>query len=560
MQNGALPEVNQYDSLSEVQIRAQLQKILASNVFSRSDRISGFLRYVVEETLRGNGSALKEPVIGHHLYSREYDYDPHADPIVRVDARRLRDKLREYYAGAPADSVVITLPKGSYVPFFEKNPAARPVPVLDAPQAPSFPARVRLRRRNIVGVGAIVCVLGFAGILYQLNPFSHGTIRIRPLTSLPGLEGTPSLSPDGNFVVFTWANGGPTDLYIKAVDREPLRRLTETPEPEFSPAWSPDGRDIAFIRGRQGIFVVSALGGVERKIADGGTHVRWAADSRSVFLRATCSESSNIFCIDRIRIDTLERSRIVRAGLGGSTPRDLWLFSASPDGLKLAFIGGERPGVADLYVVPLAGGPPQQLTTLRTVIHSVDWTPDSKNLIYSADPGSGRTQLWRISAAGSGPGEPLTGGQVETASEASTARTADNNLIRVAYTSSVRNISLRAVELQPLGPTQPVGTAVPLAAQTLSHDCGGAFSPDSEQYIYRSYRSGEVLLWIVRRDGSNLRSLSPPGVVKGRPFESAWSPDGRRIAFELVGRDGNSDLYKRRRWRATGTPDNREFN
>ena len=83
-------------TLPPTAVRAQLDKILASDTFSRSERLSNFLRYVVEETLRGTGVGLKEAVISRELYRRGDDFETATDPIVRVDARRLRDKLREY--------------------------------------------------------------------------------------------------------------------------------------------------------------------------------------------------------------------------------------------------------------------------------------------------------------------------------------------------------------------------------------------------------------------------------------------------------------------------------
>ena len=88
-------------------IRSQLDAILASDLFARSERLSQFLRFIVERTLAGEGDALKEQVIAVELYGRGADFNTAADPIVRVDARRLRDKLREYYASAPHDPVRI---------------------------------------------------------------------------------------------------------------------------------------------------------------------------------------------------------------------------------------------------------------------------------------------------------------------------------------------------------------------------------------------------------------------------------------------------------------------
>jgi hypothetical protein len=75
-------------------VRAQLARTLASEIFSRSDRLTAFLTYIVEQTLDGHGAALKEHVLAMEVYGKAADFDTGLDPIVRVDARRLRDKLR----------------------------------------------------------------------------------------------------------------------------------------------------------------------------------------------------------------------------------------------------------------------------------------------------------------------------------------------------------------------------------------------------------------------------------------------------------------------------------
>ena len=107
---------------SDSAVRAQLDSILASAVFSRSPHLRRFLSFIVEQTLAGQGHTLKESVIAHELYGKGTDFDGGTDPVVRVDARRLRDKLREFYEGR-SDPVVISLPKGRYVPLFEENSA-----------------------------------------------------------------------------------------------------------------------------------------------------------------------------------------------------------------------------------------------------------------------------------------------------------------------------------------------------------------------------------------------------------------------------------------------------
>ena len=101
------------------QIHAHLAKVLASEMFVRSDRLCRFLRWTVERALAGETAQINEYILGHEVFDRDQRYDPHIDSIVRVEARRLRNKLREYYAGPGAnDPVGISYPKGSYVPVF----------------------------------------------------------------------------------------------------------------------------------------------------------------------------------------------------------------------------------------------------------------------------------------------------------------------------------------------------------------------------------------------------------------------------------------------------------
>ena len=104
-------------------IRAQLDKILASSGFVNSTRMRKFLRFVVDGTLAGRRDDLKESIIGTAVFDRASGYDPSVEPVVRVEARRLREKLQEYYEGEGLhDAVVIGLPKGGYTPSLEFRP------------------------------------------------------------------------------------------------------------------------------------------------------------------------------------------------------------------------------------------------------------------------------------------------------------------------------------------------------------------------------------------------------------------------------------------------------
>jgi len=100
-------------------IQLELRKILASETFSHSERLCRFLRFTVEEAVQGRGAKLKEYQIGVEVFDRKAAYDPRADPIVRVEAGRLRAKLEKYYrAEGRDDPVLISFRKGSYVPAF----------------------------------------------------------------------------------------------------------------------------------------------------------------------------------------------------------------------------------------------------------------------------------------------------------------------------------------------------------------------------------------------------------------------------------------------------------
>src|ERR1700690_3799604 len=98
-------------------VRQQLERILVHSLFNRSERMGRFLRLAVERTLAGKASELKEYLIGGEVFDRKATYDPRVDPIVRVEARRLRSKLKAYYEGdGRTDQVTIEFVAGSYAP------------------------------------------------------------------------------------------------------------------------------------------------------------------------------------------------------------------------------------------------------------------------------------------------------------------------------------------------------------------------------------------------------------------------------------------------------------
>jgi adenylate cyclase len=142
-------------------VHVQLERILASDGFVNAERLSRFLRFIVERTLDGHADGLKEYAVGIEVFDRDASYDPRIDSIVRVEARRLRSKLAEYYASsAGATELVIGLRKGTYVPYFEPR-ASEPLPhpaAAIAVDSGRHPERFGVRR--VLAIAAAFAVIG----------------------------------------------------------------------------------------------------------------------------------------------------------------------------------------------------------------------------------------------------------------------------------------------------------------------------------------------------------------------------------------------------------------
>src|SRR5277367_5137562 len=110
--------------------RRQLERVLASHCFSRNDRLTRFLRFIVDRRLEGRDSEIKESVLAVEVFGRAADYDPKQDSIVRTEAARLRARLNEYYRGpGKNDAFVIEIPKSGYIPEFRFPELETPEPM-----------------------------------------------------------------------------------------------------------------------------------------------------------------------------------------------------------------------------------------------------------------------------------------------------------------------------------------------------------------------------------------------------------------------------------------------
>ena len=112
--------LNCWSESDQKAIREQLDRILNSGPFQQSQRRQRFLEYIVNETLAGRGERLKGYNVALEVFDRPETFDPAIDPVVRIEAGRLREKLREYYgADGQSDPIRIDLPKGTYTPQIE---------------------------------------------------------------------------------------------------------------------------------------------------------------------------------------------------------------------------------------------------------------------------------------------------------------------------------------------------------------------------------------------------------------------------------------------------------
>ncbi|HZI87527.1 MAG TPA: protein kinase [Pyrinomonadaceae bacterium] len=369
-----------------------------------------------------------------------------------------------------------------------------------------------------------------------------------PLTTDPGFEGTPSLSPDGKQVAF--ASGGPQnknfDIYVKQIGGGRPQRLTSDPAVDEFPAWSPDGHSIAFIRFRgdkMEVLLIPSLGGPERKIAetvsDNSTfifswlppYLSWSADSRYLVTtdRASPGEPLSLYVLS---VATGQKRRLTTppaTALADGNP------AVSPDGRTLAFIRVISDGTPQLYLLPLSedyqpDGAERHLDVGQAWVVSPAWTADGQEIVCSASRRWGELRLWRVPVSGSEKPQPLAS-VGEACSQPTISRQGD----RLIYAHWTMDQDIWRVEVSGRGRASP---AVKLIASTRD-DGDPQYSPDGSKIVFSSSRSGHGELWVCDHDGSNPVQLTSLESSSGSP---RWFPDGRRIVFDSD-KEGHSQIY-----------------
>ncbi len=399
------------------------------------------------------------------------------------------------------------------------------------------------RRRRSFRLAALALIVASAcvalGLVFWQRKPRAAEMKLVPLTSYPGLETQPSFSPDGSQIAFAWdgENQDNYDIYVTVVGSAtaPLR-LTRDPAPDLYPAWSPDGRRIAFMR-QGGLYLISALGGPERKLVDiqfpsvlalYTEILGWSPDGK--WLAVSEGPWEGPWAISLISVAQGDRRTLLS---GFSVPR---VPEFSPDGRYLAYASClSFGGTCDVYLLELdrnlsPRGPSRRLTQQRLHIEGLAWTPDSLAVVYAAAScPTGPFSLWRAGISGAGAPERIDvaglGAECPAISRAGT---------RLAYVRRSGDTDLWKFR---------VGSAAPVKFISSSlNETNPDFSPDGNRIAFVSNRSGGCPeIWVSDRDGSNTLPLTnEERVYKGSP---RWSPDGRWIAFDRYAEDGHPDIW-----------------
>ncbi len=343
-------------------------------------------------------------------------------------------------------------------------------------------------------------------------------VRLEPflITSAPGFELAPTLSPGGGLVAYMAIPEGQKNIAIMLQTTAPVapHQLTfpEGMAEDASPRWSPDGRDLAFLRVTPGqdcrLLVVRATGRAERTVAtcdpDDQPRFDWTPDSSGLILDRGMQPGLQV-----LDLATGERRLVVYE----SDPDHLDTFPRySPDGRWIGFLRNSPAG--DFWRVPAGGGEAERLTGISAEILGWDWTPDSQGLVY-ARRDDGVSRLYRYGIAS----DTHLGLGLDDVEQPTMAR----NSAALAYV--VRHPRFGIYRFSRGGDAERAGERLFASS---GRDRVPSIAPDGQQMVFVSDRAGPLGLWWGDVDKpESLRLLQ--GILPDSRQPAAWSSDSKRV-------------------------------
>ena len=392
-----------------------------------------------------------------------------------------------------------------------------------------------------IGALALAGIAGVAAWRLRPPPAAARMTVLSRLTNDSGLTTDPALSRDGRLVAFASdrAGGGNLDIWIRQVATGDFVRLTNDPADDSEPSFSPDGGAVAFRSDRDGggVYVVPALGGDARRIADQGRRPRWSPDNSQIAYWTGINMS---FLISRV-----DAPRIFVVPAGGGEPRRLFADFAvafdpiwSADGRRLLFLGQRTPkDPTDWWTANADGSSPrltgaaaalaaQQVAPAGQELYVPDaWMPDGRVLFGGQHGDAVNVFALSIDAAGrpAGIAERITAGTgIESRATVDAAGT-------VAFAAIASNVDLWSLPLDHASGLA-AGAAARLTEDPAS-DLVPWLSPDGVRLVYASDRSGSFDLW-VREMATGKESMVAPRI----PFPAipTFTKDGQRVTYATV--------------------------
>lgn len=457
---------------------------------------------------------------------REMRYQSAAE--IRTDLKRLK---RDSESGKSA----ATIAPVAGVSLTTATPAAQATQV-------SQPAAAVAKKTSAITMIVIAALL-LAGVtaflLLQRNKVSqtHSSpiqATLARLTTLPGPERHPRISPDGKTFIFVSGLSGNQDIYSQRIGgSNPLNLTKDSNADDNAPNYSPDGEQIVFRSERDGggLYLMGATGESVRRLTDFGYDPEWSADGKDIIFateNVTGGYSrNNVSQLWSIRTSDGQKKMLFKG--------DAVQPSVSPHNMRIAYWAFNATFQRDIWTIPTNGGEPVAVTNDATVDWNPVWSADGNYLYYSSDRG-GTMNIWRVpidEKSGKVLGEPEP---VTTSSEECSRMSFSHDGKQMLYSSSsVRN----NIEKIPFDPVNKVVKEDPFE---ITHGSVTFVtphpSPDGEWIVFWSVGRQEDM-YVARQDGTELRKITDDAFKDRYPD---WSPDGKSIIFHS-NRGGKMEIW-----------------